>query len=101
MRAVTIGPETLSGEQRRIVNRLKRANGQLAAVIAAIEAGGDCGDVVTQLSAVSGALDKAGFALISSAMRECFTDPAQASAGTSEKRTLSLDEVRKLFLRLA
>lgn len=101
MSTVTAGPETVSGDQRRIVNRLGRAHGQLAAVITAIEAGGDCDDVVTQLSAVSGALDKAGFALISSAMRECFTDPAGGSEAVSKKRTLSLDEVRKLFLMLA
>ena len=73
--------------QRRILNRLKRARGQLNAVIDAVEAGGDCRTVVTQLAAVSSALDRAGFAVISSAMRDCATDAARqvsedAVAGT-------------------
>ena len=42
--------------QRRILNRLKRASGQLTAVIAAVESGGNCREVVTQLSAVSSAI---------------------------------------------
>jgi len=45
-----------------VLNRLRRAQGQLAGVIAMIEAGRECKDVVTQLAAVSRALDRAGFA---------------------------------------
>src|SRR5690606_17657047 len=44
--------------QRRILNRLRRARGQLDGVIAAVEAGGSCRDVITQLAAVSSALDR-------------------------------------------
>ena len=44
-----------------VLNRLRRAQGQLAGVISMIEQGRDCKDVVTQLAAVSRALDKAGF----------------------------------------
>lgn len=62
--------------RRRTVNRLKRARGQHTALIAAVESGADCRNVVTQLSAVRGALDKAGFELISTAMRDCLTEPA-------------------------
>ena len=64
--------------QRKIVNRLKRAQGQLGAVIAAVESGGDCRAVVTQLAAVTSALDKAGFQIIASAMKECLTDKQKA-----------------------
>ena len=47
--------------KRKVVNRLRRAHGQLAAVIAAVEQDAHCRDVVQQLSAVSKALDRAGF----------------------------------------
>ncbi|MGW6229482.1 metal-sensitive transcriptional regulator, partial [Cellulosimicrobium cellulans] len=60
----------------KVVNRLKRAQGQLAAVVRMIDEGRDCEDVVTQLSAVSRALDRAGFAIIASGMRQCLTEPA-------------------------
>ncbi|WP_374614513.1 metal-sensitive transcriptional regulator, partial [Gordonia sp. (in: high G+C Gram-positive bacteria)] len=54
-----------------VLNRLRRAQGQLAGVIAMIEAGRDCKDVVTQLAAVSRALDRAGFKIVASGMRQC------------------------------
>lgn len=82
---------------RKIVNRLKRAQGQLAAVIAAVESGADCRPVVTQLSAVSSAIDRAGFTIISSAMKECLVD----NSATGEKKPLDVKELEKLFLSLA
>lgn len=88
---------------RKVANRLKRAQGQLAAVIAAVESGGDCRDVVTQLAAVGSAIDRAGFAIISTALRECLIEaPAdEASAGEETTRRLTVDELEKLFLTLA
>lgn len=90
---------------RRTVNRLKRARGQLTALIAAVESGADCRKVVTQLTAVRGALDKAGFELISTAMRDCLSEPADlAAAGEvlpeDAGGSLTLAEIRALFLRL-
>lgn len=85
--------------QRRILNRLKRARGQLNAVIESVENGENCRTVVSQLSAVTGALDKAGFAIISSAMRECVGESAGARAADADP--ITVDELEKLFLSLA
>lgn len=85
--------EEREASRRRIINRLRRAQGQLNAVVAAVERGDGCRDVVTQLSAVSKALDRAGFAIIASSMRECLTD--------SDTAELTPDELEKLFLSLA
>ena len=74
------------------INRLKRAQGQLGAVVRMIEEGKDCKDVVTQLSAVSKALDRAGFAIIASGLEQCLTNPDE---------TLDKKELEKLFLSLA
>ncbi len=79
-----------------VLNRLRRAQGQLAGVIAMIEAGRDCKDVVTQLAAVSRALDRAGFKIVASGMRECI-----AGVADGEKPPLTEDELEKLFLALA
>ena len=84
--------------QRRILTRLRRARGQLDGVIAAVEGGGSCRDVVTQLAAVSSALDRAGFAIISTAMKDCIADPDQAARN---EQGLTTDELEKLFLMLA
>lgn len=80
--------------KRKVVNRLRRAHGQLAAVISAVEQDAHCRDVIQQLAAVSKALDRAGFLVISSALKECLADP--------ESETKSgQDELEKLFLTLA
>ena len=86
-------PET----QKRILNRLRRARGQLDAVIAAVEAEKPCRDVVTQLSAVSSALDRAGFAIVSSAMKDCLAEPDEKRAQDG----LTTEELEKLFMMLA
>lgn len=80
----------------KTVNRLKRAQGQLAAVIAAVEAGADCRAVVTQPAAVSSAIDRAGFTIISTAMKECHTDTDTGTDGA--KKPLRFEE---LFLALS
>ncbi|TFD52344.1 metal-sensing transcriptional repressor [Cryobacterium sp. Hh11] len=82
---------------RKTLNRLRRAQGQLGAVITAVEAGADCRAVVTQLAAVSSAIDRAGFTIISSAMKECLID--DGSGGGPNQ--LSVNELEKLFLSLA
>lgn len=86
---------------RKIANRLKRAQGQLAAVITAVETGSDCRDVVTQLAAVSSALDRAGFAIVSTALRQCITDDGTSSQQASGGEKLTVEELEKLFLTLA
>jgi DNA-binding FrmR family transcriptional regulator len=77
-----------------VTKRLRRAEGQIAGVIRMMEAGRDCKDVVTQLAAVSRALDRAGFAIIASGMRQCLADE-------SDENGLDTAELEKLFLSLA
>ncbi|WP_040803397.1 metal-sensitive transcriptional regulator [Nocardia concava] len=80
----------------QVLNRLRRAHGQLAGVISMIEQGRDCKDVVTQLAAVSKALDRAGFKIVATGLRECLTgDAAEGSEPLTEA------ELEKLFLALA
>lgn len=81
---------------KSVLNRLRRAHGQLAGVIAMIESGRNCKDVVTQLAAVSRALDRAGFKIVASGLRECLA--GETGDGTEP---LSEDELEKLFLALA
>ena len=79
-----------------VLNRLRRAQGQLLGVISMIEQGRDCKDVVTQLAAVSRALARAGFKIVATGMRQCLT--GEAPEGTTP---LTEAELEKLFLALA
>ncbi|MER5572015.1 metal-sensitive transcriptional regulator [Streptomyces massasporeus] len=85
-------------ELKTVVNRLRRAQGQIAGVIKMIEEGRDCEDVVTQLAAASRALDKAGFAIIATGLQHCLTDADMAASGDREAMRARLE---KLFLSLA
>ncbi|MGW3989722.1 metal-sensitive transcriptional regulator [Streptomyces sp. NPDC004830] len=85
-------------ELKTVVNRLRRAQGQIAGVIKMIEEGRDCEDVVTQLAAASRALDKAGFAIIATGLQHCLTDADIAASGDREQMRTRLE---KLFLSLA
>lgn len=88
-----VGDETAIAD---VLNRLRRAQGQLGGVIAMIEQGRECKDVVTQLAAVSRALDRAGFKIVATGLRECVL-----GASADGKAPLSEDELEKLFLSLA
>ncbi|MFH5210041.1 metal-sensitive transcriptional regulator [Antrihabitans spumae] len=79
-----------------VLNRLRRAHGQLAGVIGMIENGRDCKDVVTQLAAVSKALDRAGFKIVATGLRECMTGDT-----ADNKQPMTEAELEKLFLALA
>jgi DNA-binding FrmR family transcriptional regulator len=48
---------------------------------------------VTQLSAVSGAIDKAGFAIIAQALQDCI-----AQGDSAENNAPTVAELEKLFL---
>lgn len=75
-----------------ILLRLKRAKGQLEGVIAMIEDERSCTDVVTQLAAVSKALDRAGFKIVASGLHQCWErgDDAPMTQAQLEKLFLSL-----------
>jgi DNA-binding FrmR family transcriptional regulator len=78
-----------------VVKRLRRAEGQIAGVIRMIEGGRDCADIVTQLAAVSRALDKAGFKLIATGLQQCYDNPDKADAAANQ------EQLERLFLSLA
>ena len=82
-----------SKELADVIRRLRRAQGQIGGVIRMIEEGRECADVVTQLAAVSRALDKAGFAIIATNLQKCLV--------AGDEAALDKEKLEKLFLSLA
>ena len=82
-------PEEVS---QSAIKRLKRAQGQLGGIIRMLEEGRECEDVMTQVAAVSKAIDRAGFTIIAGGMRECLAadDPSASDQERLEKLFLSL-----------
>ncbi|MGA8851510.1 MAG: metal-sensitive transcriptional regulator [Aeromicrobium sp.] len=85
--------ELNSTDMEAVVRRLNRAQGQIGGIVRMIEEGRDCKDVVTQLAAVAKALDRAGFAVIASGLRDCLTG--------SDQPDMDIAEMERLFLSLA
>jgi DNA-binding FrmR family transcriptional regulator len=84
--------EIHSAEHAAVVNRLKRAQGQLAGVLRMLESERQTDEVLHQLKAVSSALDRAGLALIASEWRRLI-------AG-GEPTEDDLERLEKLFISL-
>jgi len=80
--------------KRQVLNRLKRARGQLDAVIEAVNADSDCRTVVTQIAAVGSAVERAGFVIVASGMKHCLT----SEGDTPDSH--SIEEMEKLFMML-
>ena len=79
-----------------VIRRLQRAQGQIGGVIKMIQEGRDCADVVTQLAAVSRALDRAGFRLIATGLQQCVSTREAGDAPTMDE-----GQLERLFLSLA
>lgn len=78
---------------RDVVLRLKRARGQLDGILAMIDDERSCAEIVTQLAAVSKALDRVGFKIVASGLQQCLEH--------GEDSPMSREDLEKLFLSLA
>jgi DNA-binding FrmR family transcriptional regulator len=81
-------------ERTEVANRLKRARGQIDGVLAMIEAGRSCNDIVTQLAAASSAIDRAAFKVVSIGLKQCYVEGG-------EPDPVTVKELEKLLLSLA
>lgn len=77
-----------------VIKRLKRAQGQMGAVIRMIEEGRPCNDVIMQIAAVEKAVNTAAFKLIAANLKECLLE----GGGDGEEMT---EQLQKMFLSLA
>lgn len=81
-------------ERTEVVNRLKRARGQIDGVLAMIDGGRSCTDIVTQLAAASSAIDRAAFKMVSIGLQQCYAGDRTPDAAT-------VKDLEKLLLSLA
>lgn len=81
-------------DRTAVLNRVKRAQGQLAGVLRMMEEERDLTAIINQLKAVSSALDRAGFAMVAAEWRQSVGDDGEV---TPEQ----LEHLEKLFLSLS
>ena len=80
-------------ERKRILNRLRRLEGQIRGLQSMIESGKDCDAVLTQIMAAKSALNQVGLHIIGHSMKNCLiTDDAST-------REEVIDEAIAVFLK--
>jgi DNA-binding FrmR family transcriptional regulator len=77
-------PETSA----EVIKRLRRLEGQIRGLQRMVDEGSDCKDIVTQLAAAKGALDRVGFRLMTAALANPDSDT-------------DVEELERLFLKLS
>jgi DNA-binding FrmR family transcriptional regulator len=80
-------------EMKAVITRMKRAHGHLGTVIAMMEQGAPCEDVLTQLAAVSKAVSRGGYALVTTGLQHCLAN--------GDLDGVDAKKMEKLFLALA
>lgn len=79
----------------KLMNRLKRIEGQMRGIIRMMEEGKDCKEVVTQLSAVRSAVDRTIGVIVSNNLLEC----VQNAEGDSDKVNEVIQEAIDLIVK--
>ena len=82
-----------SEEQRLLLNRLKRLEGQIRGLQSMIESDQECEAVLTQIMAAKSALNQVGMHIIGHAMKRCLIDDSVLD------RDELIDEAIKVFLK--
>ncbi len=83
--------------KEELLKRLKRAEGQMAAIRRMVDEDEGCVDVLLQISAVRGALGKAGQVLLGSHIETCVSDAL--ASGDEAARRHQVDDLMKIFGR--
>lgn len=79
-------------EQQKIVNRLKRLEGQIRGLQSMVEAGKDCEAILTQVMAARSALNQAALQIIGHSMRTCLADE-------TKERDVVVNDAIALFVK--
>ena len=80
---------------QKVINRAKRAEGQLAGVIRMMEDERECMDVVTQLSAVRSSIDRIIGIVVAENLYECINNPDEDSEIQQAKNEKAMQLIMK------
>lgn len=79
----------------KVLNRMKRVEGQIRAIIRMMEEGKECRDVVTQLSAARSALDRVSTIIVANNLEQCIITAQADGEDTSE----TVEEAIKMLMK--
>lgn len=83
--------------KKKLLDRIKRAQGQVNAIHRMLNEDADCMDILVQIAAAQGALNKAGQDLLTNHIQHCVHDVFEN--GNSEDRAQKVNELLNIFQR--
>ena len=83
--------------KKKLLARLKRAEGQISAVRRMVDEDAYCVDILTQISAAQGALGRVSQILLGGHIEHCVTDAL--SSGDELRRQETIEELMEVFGR--
>ncbi len=90
----------LSGrEKKNVIDRLRRVEGQVAAIRRMVEEDAYCVDILIQVSAAQAALGKAGHRILGNHIESCVADAF--TSGSKGDRQKKIEELMEVFSRYA
>ena len=82
---------------KRVLNRLKRIEGQIRGLEKMVEKEAPCADILTQLDAATAAMKKTGAAIIGANIKRCIND----ASGDQEKNVEELQKALSRFIGMS
>lgn len=83
--------------KKKLLTRIKRAQGQVAAIHRMLDEDAACTDVLVQIAAVQGALNKAGQDLLTNHIQDCVNEVFED--GNTEAKADKMAELLNIFER--
>ena len=87
-------------ERRSTLNRLARIEGQVRGIRRMVEDDEYCIDILTQIAAVTTALDRVGLAVLDEHVRGCVRDAMLEGGVDAQEKTRELLEAVERFTRM-
>lgn len=88
-----------AAERKRLIDRLRRVEGQVRGLQRMVDEGRYCADILTQVSAVQASLRGAADQVLQGHLRHCVTDAIRSGDRASAEATYQ--ELTKLFAKFS
>ncbi|WP_035051103.1 metal-sensitive transcriptional regulator [Carnobacterium pleistocenium] len=77
--------DTKQVEQKKIIHRLRRTEGQIRGVQKMIDEDKECIDIITQLSAIRSSIDRVMGIIVAENLKDCFENPKNDTQDQTKK----------------
>lgn len=86
-------------EKNKLVNRLRRLEGQIRAIQKMLEDEAYCVDVLTQISAALGAMNKVGSIVLENHLKTCVKDAMNSGEKEKDEKLAELIDIFRKYSR--